>query len=101
MRLVFTVEARLDLSELRGYLINQSPNGLANVTQHIEGRIKAAMANPNIGRPSPLVGVRELIEPKYGYLIPYALLQNDFYVLRIYHGSRQPLDYSNLVLPFT
>ena len=101
MRLVFTQEALSDLSELRSCLIDRSPKALSSVVQQIESRIKAAMSNPNMGRPSPLLGVRELVEPKYGYVIPYALLQGNFHVLRVYHGSRKPLDYSELVLPFT
>ena len=39
MRIVFTLEAKRDLDELRSYLDPLSPSGLAAVTSAIEKRI--------------------------------------------------------------
>ena len=99
MKLVFTREAKRDLDELRAYLQPLSPKGLANVVHSIELRITNGLANPRIGRPTPRGDVRELVESRYGFLIPYYLSNNVFYVLRIYHARRKPLDYDALTLP--
>lgn len=99
MKLVFTREAKRDLDELRAYLQPLSPKGLAHVVQNIELRITTGLANPRIGRPTPRDDVRDLVESKYGFLIPYYVSNSVFYVLRIYHARRKPLDYDALTLP--
>jgi toxin ParE1/3/4 len=99
INLVFTVEAKADLDDLSSYLSERSPQGLRNATAHLEQKIKLAMKNPKIARPAPLAGVREIVDAKYGFVIPYFVDSDVFYVLRIYHGARRPLDYSAVTLP--
>jgi toxin ParE1/3/4 len=96
MGIVFTEEAKRDLEELRRYLQPLSPKGLANVVATPERRIKIASENPRSGRPTPRREVREAVEPHYGFVIPYKLIADDFYVLRVYRSMRRPLDYSEL-----
>ena len=99
MRLVFTVEAKRDLDELRDYLRPLSPKGLANVVASIRSRIEVGMANQRIGRPTPRDDVRELVDPKYGFIIPYFARGDVFFVLRVYQSRRSPLTYEDLSLP--
>jgi toxin ParE1/3/4 len=99
MKIIFTVEAKRDLDELRSYLKPLSPSGLAKVTAALEARIVTGSRNPGSGRPTPRPDVRELIETKYGFLIPYIVQRDAFYVLRVYRGNRRPLDYARLMLP--
>ncbi|MDF1777304.1 MAG: type II toxin-antitoxin system RelE/ParE family toxin [Rhizobiaceae bacterium] len=96
MKIIFTVEAKADLDELHGYLAPLSPSGLARVVAAIEKKIILAAENPSLGRPSPRIDVRELVEPKYGFLIPYYVKHDVLFVLRIYRGHRDPLDYEKL-----
>ena len=96
MRIVFTEDAKSDLEELRRYLEPLSPKGLANVVAALERRIVIASENPRSGRPTPRPDVREAVEPRYGFVIPYTLIADDFYVLRVYRSMRRPLDYSEL-----
>ncbi len=96
MIIVFTKEAKADLDELRQWLLPLSPAGLANVTAVLESKIRLIAENPNIGRPTPRDDVREAIETKYGFLIPYLVKDNRLYVLRIYRSKRKPLDYDLL-----
>jgi toxin ParE1/3/4 len=99
MRIVFTVEAKRDLDGLRSYLRTLSPSGLASVTAALEARIVTGSENPGSGRLTPRPDVRELIETRYGFLIPYVVRDDTFHVLRIYRGNRKPLDYARLMLP--
>jgi toxin ParE1/3/4 len=99
MRLVFTVEAKRDLDELRDYLKPLSPKGFSSVVTHIRSRIEAGMANPRIGRPTPQDDVRELVDPKFGFVIPYYIKGENFFVLRVYQARRSPLAYEDLTLP--
>jgi plasmid stabilization system protein ParE len=96
MRIVFTEDAKSDLEELRRYLEPLSPKGLANVVAALERRIVIASENPRSDRPTPRPDVREAVEPRYGFVIPYTLIAADFYVLRVYRSMRRPLDYSEL-----
>jgi toxin ParE1/3/4 len=99
MKIVFTAEAKRDLDELRAYLQPLSPSGLARVTAALEARIVAGAEHPNAGRPSPRPDVRELVETRYGFLIPYIVRDDRFLVLRVYRGKRKPLDYGKLSVP--
>ena len=96
MRIIFTEDAKRDLEELRRYLQPLSPQGLANVVATLERRIMTASENPRSGRPTPRRDVREAVEPRFGFVIPYTLIADDFYVLRVYRSMRRPLDYSEL-----
>jgi plasmid stabilization system protein ParE len=69
---------------------------LANVTLALEAKIRLVSENPNIGRPTLRENIREAIETKYGFLIPYWVKDNRLYVLRVYRSKRKPLDYETL-----
>lgn len=99
MRIVFTDEAVNDLDDLRVYLKDRRLDGYGHVSESLQQRIILASQNPKIGRPAPLAGVRELVDTKYGSLIPYFVEREIFFVLLVYHGTRKPLDYSALALP--
>jgi toxin ParE1/3/4 len=96
MRLVLTVAATCDLRELRQYLAFVSPRGLQTVAAAIERRIQATLEFPESGRAVSHVGIREAVEPRYGFLIPYVVRGDALVVLRIYRSARTPLDYEEL-----
>jgi toxin ParE1/3/4 len=96
MEIIFTEEAKQDLDQLRDWLEPLSPNGLANVGAALEARIRALAANPAIGRPTARDDVREAVEAKYGFLIPYYVRGEKLHVLRVYRPARKPLDYEEL-----
>ncbi len=96
MKIVLTSEAKSDLEELRAYLLPVSPSGLNNVVSAIENKLRQIAEHPSSGRISPRDDVREAIETRYGFLIPYLVKSDTLYVLRIYRGKRKPLDYDQL-----
>ena len=98
MRIVFTEAAMSDLYDLRNFLRPLSAVGLRRITEAIEGRIRTIADNPGLGRPTPRDDVREAVEPKYGFLIPYLMRGDTLFVLRIYRSSRKPIDYAKLQL---
>ena len=99
MNIIFTQEAKRDLDELRAYLEPLSPSGLAHVVATLEARIRSIPANPRIGRPTPRDDVREVVEPKYGFVIPYYVQDESLYILRVYRSKRKPFDYAALGMP--
>lgn len=99
LRISLTKEAKADLDQLREYLMPLSPQGLQNVVAALEKRVALTAEHPASGRPSPRADVREAIEPKYGFLIPYSVNGEVLHILRIYRGMRKPLDYQTLPSP--
>ena len=46
--------------------------------------------HPHAGRPTERPDIRELIERRYGYIIPYTILGETIWILRIYDARRDP-----------
>lgn len=99
MRIRLTAEAKADLDELRAYLAPVNPKALQKVVDAIERRIQLTVEYPGSGRLSPRDDVREAVEPRYGFLIPYMVKGDTLHILRFYRGMRQPLDYQLLPSP--
>jgi len=92
MKLVITPTAASDLNELTSYLIERSPSGLANVLSSLESCMAAIAAGDLHGRETFRDDVREVVETKYGYLLPFFIEGDRAYILRIYHSSRKGLN---------
>ncbi len=99
MQIIFTIEAKQYLEDLRAFLRPLSPSGLANVTRRLEECILPVPDFPKIGRPTPRAEVREVIETRYGFVIPYYFKGGNLYILRVYRTARKPLDYAAIKLP--
>ena len=74
----------------------------------LEKAISMFSHHPEVGRPVPRENVRELVEPRYGFPIPYAIIEIPYaiidgtiFILRVYRSKRKPLDYESLALPVT
>jgi toxin ParE1/3/4 len=99
VRSQLTAEAKADLDKLNAHLVPINPKALHRVVTAIEQRILLTVEYPAGGRLSPRDDVREAIEPRYGFLIPYMVKGDTLHILRIYGGMRQPLDYQLLPSP--
>ncbi len=99
MRIVFTVEAKRDLDNLRSYLKSRSVTGFGNITLTLERMIRIATDHPEIGRPTVREGVRELVDADYGFTVPYSVAADTLYILRVYSAKQKPLNYQDIKLP--
>lgn len=91
MKLVITPTATEDLEALARYLGPRSPGGLEKVLAAIQVRMVMLSDGLIGGRETFRGDVREVVEPSYGYVIPYYIEGDRIYVLRIYSGRRRPL----------
>jgi plasmid stabilization system protein ParE len=96
MRIEFTIMARQDIVDIRLWLEPLNQSGLANVLAALERKILLLAEHPGIGRVTENPVVREGIETRYGFLIPYMVRDGTLFVLRVYHSRREPLDYALL-----
>lgn len=96
MKVILTFEAFSDLNGIRYFLKPLNPYAAKRVIHAINRTINLIRNNPRIGHPVTGTEIRELIETRYGYRIPYWVADNEVRILRIYHPSREPLEYDKL-----
>lgn len=96
MRLRFAPDAVADLDELRNWLKPRSPQGHRNVVSAITNTIRPLQQHPDGGRPTSHPDIREAIEPRYGFIIPYSVRNETLWILRIYSARRYPLDLASM-----
>ncbi|KQW31292.1 hypothetical protein ASE36_03230 [Rhizobium sp. Root274] len=91
MKLRFTPDAVRDLEELRDWLMPRSPSGHRHVVSAIRAALLRIQDQPQSGRPTARPDIREAIEPRYGFILPYTVRGNVLWVLRVYNARRHPL----------
>lgn len=91
MRLRFTRDAVRDLEDLRDWLVPRSPTGHKRVVAAIQAALKRIREQPQSGRRTEHPDIREAIEPRYGFIIPYTIRGDVLWVLRVYNGRRHPM----------
>ena len=96
MKLEFTPEA---VSDLREYLADRSPSGLANMIADIEETIDSILNGVIKGRKTSQKDIWEMLSLRYKFLIPYHMHDNTLYILRVYRANRDSLDYESLQIP--
>mgnify|MGYP001546436695 CR=1 FL=1 len=86
MKLSFSELAVEDLSRLRKFVVDNHGDA-QHVARQLIGSIRKLLFAPQIGRLiSELPGeVREMVFGKY--IIRYAIIENQVYILRIWHGK--------------
>ena len=99
MKIEFTALALEDLEDLRLYLADRSPSGLANVVAEIEATIRDIPRSASRGRRTPRDDVWERVTPRYKFLIPYHIRNETLYILRVYRSNRSALSYEALDVP--
>jgi plasmid stabilization system protein ParE len=96
VRWEFGESAIEDVRAIDAYLSPLNPAAMQRVTAAIKAAAGLIAEHPQIGRPTPADGVREFIEPRYRYRLPYVERNGAIIILRVYHSSRAPLDYTAL-----
>lgn len=99
MRIRFTSHALQDLDDLKEWLRVKNPRGYNSVATQISKTIRPVAEHPHIGRKTLRDDIRELVEPRYGFIIPYTLHEGTIFILRIYSAKRYPLDFSGSPAP--
>ena len=91
MRLRFTRDAVRDLEDLRNWLLPRSPSGHKRVVNALQAVLKRIREQPQSGRATEHPAIREAVEPRYGFILPYTIRGDVLWVLRIYNGRRHPM----------
>ena len=75
MILRFKAIALADLRNLYNYILEQDSLVAGQVIEAIEHSIGFLEDNPNLGHIGSVVGTRELVVPRYPYLVVYEFLE--------------------------
>jgi len=83
-------KAKQDLDNLIDYILTQGGtiDMAIIVGDAIENHVSRLIDHPKLGKPGRKDGTRELVHPKYGYLIQYTLHQNRIVILNIFRGQQ-------------
>ena len=99
MRIRFTPQAMSDLDDLKEWLRLKNTAGFRSVASQISKTIRPLAKHQAIGRKTMRENIRELVEPRYGFIIPYTVIDDTVFILRIYSSKRYPLDPADLPEP--
>ncbi len=91
MKLRFTPDAVRDLEDLKAWLVPRSRSGHRKVVGAIQASLRHIQAYPQSGRVTEHPRIREAVEVRYGFIIPYTTREDAIWVLRVYHARRHPL----------
>ena len=97
MKIIYTRKAKQDLARVRDHYEPLSQISLQNIVDDIVTVIEDLPHSISRGRNTPHEGVWEKISPKYSYLIPYHIYEGKLFILRVFHTSRDTLDYAEIV----
>ncbi|MDR1327927.1 MAG: type II toxin-antitoxin system RelE/ParE family toxin [Heliobacteriaceae bacterium] len=90
MKLIWTDPAEFDLEDIQQYIYNDNPKAAPKVALYIIDKVEALLPqNPRIGRAGQVLGTRELVIQKYPYIVPYRVIENKLYILRVLHTSKK------------
>ncbi|AHE98172.1 type II toxin-antitoxin system RelE/ParE family toxin [Thioalkalivibrio paradoxus] len=88
MKVVLSLQAREDLRDVLGYIVEDTPRAARSVLARIRERVEELQRYPHIGRPGRVPGARELVITGTPYLAPYLAVNDTLQILRACHGAR-------------
>ena len=93
MNIVLTQQAEADLRRVRAFLAEINPSAAQRAVDALSRAIELLGAFPDRGRPSEVVGARELVIPfgRSAYLVRYrhVVEANEVVILRVWHGRER------------
>ncbi len=89
MTIVWSRAALRDLNAIAAYLAERNPDQVAKVIARITAVVARYSRFPNLGRPGPSQGTREIVVPGQPYIVVYRVRGEVFEVLSVRHTSRE------------
>jgi addiction module RelE/StbE family toxin len=86
MKLLFTHSSQRDLMRLRDFIAENNPQAARHISQRLVTSINRLSNQPEMGIDvEELPGTQDLITGDY--VVRYVVLEEDIYILRIWHGK--------------
>ncbi len=71
------------------YIAPRSPTGARKIVEAINAAVDSLEETPFIGRPGRWNDTRELVVPKYPYIVAYRIKKNVVEILYVHHTRQQ------------
>lgn len=88
MRVIWDARAVDGLERLRGYIAADDPAEAERVFSDLLAAVEHIANTPSIGKAGRVTGTRELVVPKTGCLIAYAVTTGELSILAVQRSSR-------------
>ena len=88
MRVRWTRGAVADLVEIGDFITRDNPTAASRVLQSLRDQVRSLRDQPQIGRMGRIEGTRELVHPRYPYIVAYRIVHEDAEILAVRHTSR-------------
>ena len=89
MRIVWSIQSRDDLREIRKFIARDAPNTAASFVRRLKMSVDRLRRFPESGQIVPEIGNPKIREVIYGsYRIIYELSPNRVEILTVFHGAR-------------
>jgi toxin ParE1/3/4 len=85
----YAADAVADLAALRNTIAQQNPSAARRVADRIVKSVNRLAQHPHLGKPGRVDGTRELVIPKFPFVICYDEQEGDCLILRILHQAMQ------------
>lgn len=97
MRIQYARSALVDLASISEFYGGKSPQGLKNIFADIFNTIDELPSSISQGRMTDVPDVWEKLSRKYRYLIPYTIVKDVVWVLRVYNTSQKGYDILEII----
>jgi toxin ParE1/3/4 len=88
VRVVWTDEAKGDLSEQIRYIAARDRDAARRVRSRVHQSVSNLRRTPRIGRPGTIEGTRELVIAGTSYIAVYSIVGDDIEIYHVYHGRQ-------------
>jgi len=89
MKVIWSPEARQDLSDIYLYLAAENPYAARTFQGRIKQSIRLLRDKPHIGRSGRVPDTRELVISGTSYIVPYQIREQHLELPRVYHMARK------------
>ena len=89
MRIIWRRQAREDITHVRQYIEQHSPQGARRVVLEIYADMQRFADAPHLGRPGRVAGTREAVVPRTPFVVAYSVVGDRLFVLSAMHGARE------------
>ena len=90
VRIKWLRKALDNMDQAYDYLASENPAAAIGFAAEIEMALEQLQQFPSSGRPGRVPGTRELIIPRYHFLIPYRVQGNEIQILRVFSTYQKP-----------
>jgi toxin ParE1/3/4 len=89
MQIKWLQRALRNLEQEAAYIARDNPQAAAALVMEADESTRLLIQHPDMGRPGRVPGTRELVLPRFPYIIPYRVKAQRVEILRVLHTARK------------